>query len=147
LGDEIGTLNDYEFRPDPAKAGDSRWVHRPRHDWRRAEQRLDAGTVPGRIYRQLRRLIGLRQQTAAFSGHELDVVHAGSELVFGYVRHHRDARVLALANFSEQEVIIGGNVLRIHGLSPMLTDLVTGASVPAHQDFALAPYQFAWLQS
>jgi amylosucrase len=147
LGDEIGMLNDYEFRHDPSKAGDSRWVHRPGHDWQRAEQRADAGTVPGRIYQQLRRLIGLRQQTAAFSGHELDVVDAGSEHVFGYVRHHQDARVLTLANFSEQEVTIGSNVLRMHGLSPTLTDLVTGAVVATHQDFILAPYQFAWLQS
>jgi amylosucrase len=75
------------------------------------------------------------------------MVDAGSEHVFGYVRHHRDARVLALANFSEQAVTIGGNVLRIHGLSPALTDLVTGASVPAHHDFVLGPYQYAWLQT
>jgi glycosidase len=33
LGDEIGTLNDYTYRDDPAHASDSRWVHRPRADW------------------------------------------------------------------------------------------------------------------
>lgn len=32
LGDEIATLNDYTYRYDPAKAYDSRWVHRPRTD-------------------------------------------------------------------------------------------------------------------
>ncbi len=32
LGDEIGALNDYGYRDDPAKAGDSRWVHRPAAD-------------------------------------------------------------------------------------------------------------------
>ena len=36
LGDEIGTLNDYRYRQDPAKAADSRWVHRPFADWERA---------------------------------------------------------------------------------------------------------------
>ena len=30
LGDEIGTLNQYSYKNDPAKADDSRWVHRPR---------------------------------------------------------------------------------------------------------------------
>ena len=29
LGDEVGTLNDYGYRDDLAKADDSRWVHRP----------------------------------------------------------------------------------------------------------------------
>jgi hypothetical protein len=33
LNDEIGTLNDYDYRDDPAKAADSRWVHRPTTDW------------------------------------------------------------------------------------------------------------------
>ena len=31
LGDEVGTLNDYSYRDDPAKVDDSRWVHRPAH--------------------------------------------------------------------------------------------------------------------
>jgi amylosucrase len=32
LGDEVGTLNDYGYRTDPARAEDSRWVHRPAAD-------------------------------------------------------------------------------------------------------------------
>ena len=39
LGDEIGTLNDYSYRQNAAKAGDSRWVHRPFTDWEKMEQR------------------------------------------------------------------------------------------------------------
>ncbi len=30
LGDEAATLNDYSYVNDPAKADDSRWVHRPK---------------------------------------------------------------------------------------------------------------------
>ena len=33
LGDEVGALNEYAYRNDPAKAHDSRWVHRPATDW------------------------------------------------------------------------------------------------------------------
>src|SRR6056297_3013567 len=33
LGDEWGMLNDYTFLSDPAKAADSRWVHRSRQRW------------------------------------------------------------------------------------------------------------------
>ncbi len=29
IGDEVGMLNDYAYRADPARADDSRWVHRP----------------------------------------------------------------------------------------------------------------------
>ena len=42
LGDEIGMLNGYGYYDDPAKAGDSRWVHRPFMDWSKAAQRNDA---------------------------------------------------------------------------------------------------------
>ena len=39
LNDEIGVLNDYDYRDDPAKAHDSRWVHRPTTDWEMMERR------------------------------------------------------------------------------------------------------------
>ncbi len=147
LGDELGLLNDYEHRRDPAKADDSRWVHRPSMDWQRAAQRTDQSQIAGRIYQQLRRLITLRQQTPALSGHALDILETGNEHVFGDVRRHRDSRVLALANFSERDQTIGANFLRIHALSEALTDLAAGAPVAPHTDFVLAPYQFAWLSS
>src|SRR5690606_10142844 len=38
-GDELGTINDDTYRSDPVKMDDSRWVHRPRIDWERAERR------------------------------------------------------------------------------------------------------------
>ena len=41
LGDEVGTLNDYAYANDPAKAGDSRWVHRPATDWQQMARRHD----------------------------------------------------------------------------------------------------------
>jgi amylosucrase len=34
LGDEIAMLNDYSYRADPDKVNDSRWVHRPKTDWK-----------------------------------------------------------------------------------------------------------------
>ncbi|MCS6846124.1 MAG: alpha-amylase family protein, partial [Anaerolineae bacterium] len=61
LGDEIGMLNDYGYRDDPAKAGDSRWVHRPRMDWTAAARRHDPSTIQGRIFGGLKRLIALRK--------------------------------------------------------------------------------------
>ena len=47
-GDEIGTLNDGTYLADPAKANDSRWLHRPRIDWNRVEQRHSHGSVEQR---------------------------------------------------------------------------------------------------
>ena len=33
LGEEWGMLNDYDFVKDPAKSGDTRWIHRPKMKW------------------------------------------------------------------------------------------------------------------
>ena len=64
LGDEIGTLNDYGYRDDPDKAGDSRWVHRPAADPARYAARTDSRTVEGQVYGGLRRLIAIRQASS-----------------------------------------------------------------------------------
>ncbi len=41
LNDEIGLLNDYGYRDDPAKAHDSRWVHRSVTNWEKVALRQD----------------------------------------------------------------------------------------------------------
>ena len=61
LGDEVGALNDYDYRYDPGKAGDSRWVHRPAADWSQYQDRSDPETIPGRIYQEVQKLIKIRK--------------------------------------------------------------------------------------
>jgi amylosucrase len=145
LGDETGMLNDYGYRDDPAKARDSRWVHRPTTDWDRMDRRHDATTVEGRVYAGLQRLIALRKECQAFGGGEMLVLDAGNPHVFGYVRQNDSARVLVLANFSEGEQRIAANALRLHGLSYAFTDLVTGQAVSLDHDLALGAHRFVWL--
>ncbi len=40
-GDEMGQLNDYDYRSDPKKVKDSRWLHRGRFDWSRTSPIFD----------------------------------------------------------------------------------------------------------
>lgn len=145
LGDEIGTLNDYSYRADPAKAGDSRWVHRPAFDWERAAQRADPDTLAGRVFTRLRRLIGLRQGCAALAGGEMTVLDAGNGHVFGYLRRSGPARLLVLANFSEQPQRVAANLVRAYGLGYAFDDLISGQRVHLGGDVELEPYQVLWL--
>jgi len=146
LGDEIGLGNAYGYRQDPAKAEDSRWVHRPCMDWERAAARHDKNQVAGKIYTRLHHLITLRQAAPAFCGGETEIIETDNAHVFGYVRQGDAQRVLVLANFSEQPQTVSGNVLRLHGLGYAFTDLVTGASLIADADLVLDAYRFVWLQ-
>ena len=148
LGDEVGTLNDYSYRDDEAKAGDSRWVHRPIADWDRVARRADPESVAGRVYDGLARLIGLRKGRQAFAGGATDIIDTGNGHVFGYVRRHDDDRVLVLANFSERAQPIAANGLRLHGLGYTFTDLITSEDISLEHDdgdLSLAPYRLLWL--
>jgi amylosucrase len=147
LGDEIGILNDYSYVEDAAKAGDSRWVHRPRIDWEQMARRLDQTSIEGRIYTALRRLIELRKATKAFAGNDMRVINLGNDHVFAYVRSGRQSeRVLVLANFSEHTQPIAANEVRLYGLSYHFRDLITGQELKLGDDpIVLAPYQVLWL--
>lgn len=146
LGDEVGTLNDYSYRSDPAKAKDSRWVHRPFTDWEeRMARRNHPLTVEGRIFGELCRLIALRKEHAALADGEMDVIPTNNDHVFGYVRRYQGQRVLVLANFSEGEQTISANEIRLQGLGYTFTDLVSGRTITVAEDLRLEPYQFVWL--
>jgi amylosucrase len=146
LGDEVGTLNDYSYRRDPAKAKDSRWVHRPVINWSGPmARRSDPSTIEGRINIALRRLIELRQQHSALANGDIEVMRTGNDHVFGYVRRHHGERLLVLANFTEREQIVTANEIRLHGLNYDFTDLISNHSVTLGQDVKLQPYQVMWL--
>jgi glycosidase len=145
LGDEIGTLNDYGYRDDPAKAADSRWVHRPFTDWERAARRKEPDTIEGRIYSILQGLIAVRKETPALAGGHMQVIDTGNGHVFGYSRQGDAGRVLVLCNFSEREQRLAANTVRANGLSYTFRDLVTGDTIELADALTLAPYQYMWL--
>ena len=144
LGDELGQLNAYTYRNDPTKAGDSRWVHRPRSDAAMLGRRNDEATLEGRIYLGLRRMITLRQTHDAFSGNDLQVMDVGSAHVLGFVRQHAGSRALVVGNFSEHAQIVPANVLRLYGLGYNLSNLLTGQPYELN-DLQLNPYDFVCL--
>jgi amylosucrase len=144
LGDEWGKLNDYSFRDDPSKAGDSRWVHRPATDWKQYERRNDPGTIEGRVYQGLRRLIELRKHNRAFGQGATDIIETGNDALLAFVRQAGGQRVLVFANFSEREQIAPANLLRLYGLGYDLIDLQSGARLPS-VDLKLEPFGLACL--
>jgi amylosucrase/maltose alpha-D-glucosyltransferase/alpha-amylase len=142
LGDEIGMLNDYSYEQDPNKIGDSRWLHRSTFDWRRAGQRNDDSSVPGRIYQNLLRLIQIRQQNLAFDRAETEFVDTGNDHVLGYFRTSGDHSVLVLANFTNSSQNLEGRHLRLLGLRKSIVDLVAGRTIVAAHALTLEPYDF-----
>ncbi len=147
IGDEVAMLNDYDYVHDPAKAEDSRWVHRPATDWARVERRHDTTTPEGRVYQQLTHLIRLRAECPALWGADTEFVDTGSRHLFGYTRQHGGQRLLIFHNFSEHPQVVDPNRLRLYGMAYRFTDRVSGTEHTAESPLHLGAYQFVWLDS
>lgn len=147
LGDEIGMLNNYTYRTDPAKADDSRWVHRLPADPNRYEKRNDPSTIPGRIYQGLCRLVQLRKSMPVISGEDPTFINTGNPHIFGYIRKFGEHQLLILNNFSDLPQSIAHNTLRLYGIDSPVKDLVSETTFLENADLELAPFQYLWLKT
>lgn len=146
LGDEIATLNDYSYQDDPAKSGDSRWVHRPFTDWQKYDRRKDKRTQEGQLFQGLLNLVEIRKEHSVFASgenHETEVLDVGNDHVFGYVRSYFNEKVIVLANFSEREQAV--SIDRIPSMIWPGNDLISGEEYKPGEEIKLEPYRFIWL--
>ena len=139
-GDEIAALNDYSYHKDPAKAPDSRYLHRGNMDWTAAEKRGDAGTPEGRLFRSLRRLETIRASHRVFDAHAdawtLDIWDQG---VLGCGRYFEGEKLIALYNFSGESKRVS-----LQHEEGDFYDLLTDRGVNK-RSIALPPCGFVWL--
>ena len=144
LGDEVAQLNDYSYRDDPVRRGDSRWVHRGNRPRDRYAERTDVNTPAGRVFRRLTKLIAVRQQASEFAGGELIGFRTPHPSVIGYQRPGAQTRVLALANVGDAEVQI--DPLTLSGFARDAYDLVHDAELDLDEGLTLPPHGFVWVR-
>jgi len=150
LGEEWGMLNDYDFVKDPAKAGDTRWIHRPKMKWEYLEEldgNLEVGnqSIRKRIFRSIQYLIHLRKECPAFAGQSMELFSSENEHVLAYIRYHDGHRTIVLANFSESPQKINGNRLRTVGFGRFFQDQIGSKVYAASESITLEPYGLLWL--
>ena len=138
-GDELGRLNDYTYHNDPAKAEDSRYLHRGNFQWDQAALCRDESTVPGQIFQSLRRLERIRGDQLVFRADaQVTLPESGNRSVLALCRQYGEERLIALFNFSEHPQT---------ALCPEepLTDLVSGQQLDGGS-LSLPGYGFLWLK-
>lgn len=150
LGEEWGMLNDYDFVKDPAKAGDTRWVHRPKMKWEFLEElddklSSDAGSIRLRIFKSLQHLINVRKSQPALAGQQMELIKSGNPHLLGFVRIHQSHRVVVIANFADSPQQLSGNALRTAGMGRFFEDAITGETYASSDNVDLQPYQTVWL--
>ena len=151
-GDEVGTLNDSSFMTDVAKATDSRWIHRPRIDWGKAEQRKRHGTVQERIFRGIQKMIAVRKSTPAFADYNNRVLlDTANPHLFAFMRINpfvSGDNVLVVGNFdaSPQSLTLTDLGNRDQFERGQLRDLYSGEGPQQFNDqLVVPPYRFYWL--
>ena len=151
-GDEIGTLNDCSFLEDENKAGDNRWMHRPRIDWEKAEQRHQRGTVEQRIFDGLKKLISVRKAIPAFADfNNRELLTVDNEHLFVFLRSHPERpneTVLVVANFDDRpqylDLVNLGNRGQFQYGQPQ--DLASGETPALFKNqLVVPPFRFYWL--
>ncbi len=144
MGDELALANDLTYADDPARAEDSRWIHRPVMDWSAADRRIDRTTVEGRVFEGLTRLIRRRTATPALrSGGTTEAFSTGNDRVLGVRRWHPDhGPVLIVASFSPET-----NAVAPLGRPPIgdaWFDVLSGERVPGDEPLSLGGYALRW---
>lgn len=146
IGEEWGILNDYDFVRDPAKAGDTRWIHRPRMRWEFLEDFGEETAIRRRLFNSIQRMIAIRKETPALAGMEMELIRSTNPHILAYLRYSAGNRLIVVANFSEREQQLDGNRLRMIGLGRVFRDLLSEKDHSVSADLKLAPYESLWLE-
>jgi amylosucrase len=150
-GDELGTLNNYDYQKDEGKARDSRWVHRPTIDWERAALRNTPGTVEYKIFSALKKMIAVRKEIDAFADFDnRELLDVDNEHLFVFSRANRVTSdyILVVGNFdaSPQYLDLGSLSNKSLNRFTEVTDLYSGESPAMFKDqIVVPPFHFYWL--
>ena len=148
MGDELAQRDDRDWAADPAQAGDNRWLHRPVMDWAAAARRHSPGTLEGRVFALVRRLVDARRsQLALRAGGETVVYTPDDPHVLAYRRRHeRSAPLLALANFSDGWQSVDQGLVAAAGIAePEHVHSTRGRLDVGEGRLHLPPWGFSWL--
>lgn len=103
-GDEIGQVNDWTYKEDPHKAEDSRYIHRGKMNWEKAELKEEITTVEGQIFQGLKQLEEIRKTEKAFvSNADAWTIETWEPAVLCIGRYYEGEKIIGIFNFSEYD--------------------------------------------
>lgn len=151
-GDEIGTTNNYRYREETSKANDSRWMHRPLIDWKKAAKRTQRGTIEQQLFSALRKMIAVRKSIPAFADYNnRELLDTENPHLFVFLRtdpKQPSSTVMVVGNFDSAPQVLELEALgrRNPFRYKTMKDLFSGESASVvNGGLLLKPYQFCWL--
>jgi amylosucrase len=146
-GDEIASLNNYDYLTNPLKAHDSRWLHRGHFNHEAALNRHKFGTTEYAVFNTLKALIALRKKHEIFAPTiSQTIISTSTNAVYSFMKQHDTQTLICLYNFSEDRQFFSSHPYRTYGISGIKEDLITGKRVNFdYETILLGPYEYVWL--
>lgn len=154
-GDEWGALNNHDYKRDPEKAHDSRWVHRIKMDWdaveRLSHQSMNVLDHPpldqrGEVFNRIVRLVRLRKKVyidnpiSSEYAIQLSNPHI---LAVKQVAHDNKASILLLFNLSEDRQWLYTSELKRQDIYGLKTEYSQGKTISLEEETILmGPYEY-----
>lgn len=139
-GDEIGQENDYTYHENLKKCDDSRYLHRGKFQWEKAQLRHTEGSIQREIFQGIHKLETLRAAHAVFEGDAVCyTIDAWDDSILALVKEKNGEKLVALFNFSEYD-----KVAWINEEDGMYRDLITGREMEA-RGVQIPAYGCYWL--
>ena len=142
-GDEIGQVNDYSYKDDPAKSHDSRFLHRSIFSWEHAANRTKNGTVQEQVWDGLAQMEAIRRAEPCFAPDvEVSTWDTGFKPVLAIRRFMETEKgpreLLCLFNFSEEPQTVSMPCLDGKHIDYFTGDTVWPGALP------MGPWQYRW---
>ncbi len=148
-GDEWGALNDYSYLDNPVRKSDSRWLNRPKQNWKIIEN-LNDDSPSSEIYHRISELIDLRKKTKPFrDGKPAKLIDLHNEHLLAYEKEAEGSSVLVIANFDDHPHSLRQSILSDLGYvsADKIHDLVSGKKISMINGLCgIAPGELLWLK-
>jgi len=153
-GDAVGTLNNDSYLQDENKMHDNRWVHRPTLNWEVLALKNEPGSVQQRLFSQIKQLIAIRKEIAAFADlNNRELIALDNPHLFAFYRYVQTgmhSKVVVIANFNTTPQHAPLPPFRQKGLfkAPVLTELYSGKTLTTDQHgIEIPPLTAYWLST
>ena len=143
-GDEIATLNYYDYLNEEDKKHDNRWLHRPMMNWEIA-QNLENYPFQKTVFDSLKKMIEVRKNTLAFEDrNDLEWIDSGNSHLLVYKKTDKTGKnIWIIANFSPYETVFAGWFI---GINKNARNILTDETFTIQIQNFIGSYTVLWLE-
>lgn len=144
LGDELATLNNYNYKNTAKTKNDSRWIHRQKFDERRFNQRNDLETHAGQTSNHIKTMLTFRKNNPILALGDITMINTGKKSILAMKRTLKNKTVLTMYNFSEEPQLFSKSFFNLHLGTGIIKENYTNKIL--QPIYTIPPYQFAMIE-